>query len=394
MKNSVLILWLEGVSPEELSAIPALEKLSKGGVDIQLTPLPIMEKSNCYYQTLTGMGSGKFGRFDSVRAERYSVLEDASIPEGSRGRLLPDILRSRKLAVSFLEARDLSVFDALPQQAGDCTMIRFAASNVDSATLETLIQRCAELSTPDGHLCVLTDVWDQPPGKYVNVNDFLADVGLLEVGEPRKRTGIVWSETLAYGIGRGQLWINLKGREAQGNVRSGSEYQEVRDALINELSTNWRDPQTGEAIVEQVLKKEEAYTGEYLFKAPDLVVVYRPGYAPSPGAVALDFDGVSVGDAESTAHTCAPRARLIATGPSLAKGIMEKASLVDVMPSVLYLLGQPIPMDVDGDVITWMFTPAYRQQTPVTRLNSDEALLSDEEEDMIVDRLRDLGYLG
>ncbi len=394
MKNSVFILWLEGVNPALLSEIPFLSKLAKEGVDIHLTPSPLVEKSVCYYQTLTGMGSGKFGRFDGVRPEKYSVLEDASIPEGALGRLLPDVLRSRKLSATFLEAKELNELEPLSNQAYDCLIVRFAASNLHSESIDALVQRCSTLVPSEGHLFVLTDVWCQAPAKFVNINDFLVDIGLLEVKEPRQRIDIVWPETLAYGLGTGQLWINLQGREVQGNVHSGNEYQQVRDVLIKELSNNWRDPQNGNPIVEQVLKKEEAYSGAYLFNAPDLVVVYRPGYAPSPKAVALEFDGVSVSGSESNTPASAPSARLIGFGPHLAHGLTEKAALVDVMPSIMYLLKQPIIMDVDGNVISSMFTPAYLQQTPIHRIDSDDDLLSDEEEGMIVDRLRDLGYLG
>ncbi len=394
MKNSVFILWLEGVNPALLSEIPFLSKLAKEGVDIHLTPSPLVEQSVCYYQTLTGMGSGKFGRFDAVRPEKYSVLEDASIPEGSLGRLLPDILRSRKLSATFLEAKELNELEPLSNQAYDCLIVRFAASNLNSESIDALVQRCSTLVPSGGHLFALTDAWCQAPAKFVNINDFLVDLGLLEVKEPRQHSTIVWPETLAYGLGTGQLWINLQGREVQGNVHSGNEYQQVRDVLINELTNNWRDPQNGSPIVEQVLKKEEAYSGAYLFNAPDLVVVYRPDYAPSPKAIVLDFDGVSVSNSESIAPALAPSARLIGFGPHLAHGLAEKAALVDVMPSVMYLLDQPITMDVDGNVISSMFTPAYLQQTPIHRIDSEVDLLSDEEEGMIVDRLRDLGYLG
>jgi hypothetical protein len=396
MKNSVFILWLEGVNPARLSEVPSLSTLAKEGVDIQLAPSPLAEKKVCYYQTLTGMGSGKFGRFDAVRPEKYSVLEDASMPEGAIGRLLPDVLRSRKLSTTFLEAKELTELEPLSNQAYDCLIVRFAAGNLDAVSIDALVQRCSTLVPSEGHLLVLTDVWCQESATFVNINDFLVDIGLLEVKEPRQQSTIVWPETLAFGLGTGQLWINLQGREVQGNVRSGNEYQQVRDVLINELTNNWRDPQTGSSIVEQVLKKEEAYSGAYLFNAPDLVVVYRPGYAPSPKAVALDFDGVSVSNSESESITpaIAPMARLIGSGPHLAHGLTEKAALVDVMPSVMYLLEQPIIMDVDGNVISSMFTPAYLQQTPIHRIDSDDDLLSDEEEGMIVDRLRDLGYLG
>ena len=398
MKNSVFLLWLEGLNPESLSAVPSVAKLAAGGVDLQLAPLPLVEKSVSYYQTLTGTGSAKFGRFDAVHPEKYQAHEDAGVPDGAFGHLLPDLLRSQKLSVTFLETKDRTALDSLAGQMYDCAIVRLLDMGNASATgVDSIVQRCSGLTAPETHIFILTDVWNPAPGKYVNINDFLADSGLLEVGASRKREGIVWSETLAYGLGTGQVWINLRGREPQGIVGSGREYQEVCDALVNELRTNWRDPETNELVVEQVLRKEEAYTGEYLFKAPDLIVVYRPGYAASPKAAALDFDGRSISEIEASSPSAtvnAPYARLIAGGPCLNNGISEAATLVDVVPAIMYLLDRSIPTHVDGDVIASIFTPSYREQTPVKRFDSDDDLLSDEEEGMIVDRLRDLGYLG
>ena len=395
MKNSTFLLWLEGVDPNLLTTIPSLAKLAAGGVDLRLTPLPLVEKGVCYYQTLTGMGSAKFGRFDTVHPERYQACSDTGIPEGALGHLLPDVLRAHKLVVTFLEAKDRQSLDALANQTLDCAMIRFLnAGNASVDEIDALVQRCTELATPGAHLVVLTDVWKPVPQKLVNVNDFLADTGLLEVGSTRNRADINWTETLAYGLGTGQVWINLQGRELQGIVGSGREFQKVSEALVNELSTNWLDPQTQEPVVERVLRKEEAYSGDYLFKAPDLVVVFRPGYSASPKAIELDFDGMSVSENGSTLSKVAPYARLLASGPNLVSGLVETGSLIDVVPTVMYLLGQPIPMHLDGSVISSIFTQAYRQQTPVQHMENEDDLLSDEEEGMIVDRLRDLGYLG
>ena len=396
MGNSVFILWFGGLNPAVFSAVPSLTRLAGSGVDLQLAPLPLVEERTCYYQTLTGAGSGKFGRFDTVYPERYSACADLSIPEGASGRLLQDILRSRKLAVTYLE--DAYAPDALATLAGrtfDCMITRFLhLGNAGPDMIEAIVQRCVELAAPAAHLFVLTDVWGQQPGKLVNINDFLADVGLLEVGAARRRADIAWPETLAYGLGTGQVWVNLRGREQQGVVSPGREYQEVCDALISELSTNWLDPQTGEPVVEKVMKKEDAYAGEYLFKAPDLIVVYRPGYAVSPQAAALDFDGVSVRKVETAVRPASAYARLIASGPCLVNGLTETASLVDTLPSVMYLLGQPIPMHVDGRVISSIFTQSFRQRTPEQRVEDEDESLSDEEEGLIVGRLRDLGYLG
>ncbi len=397
MKNSVCLLWLEEVRSERLAAVPFLAEQAKNGVDLQLAPLPLSEKSVSYYQALTGMGSGKFGRFDAVYPSGYKAQEDTSVPDGAYGRLLPDILRTKKLAVSFFETKNRAILKALADQPFDCVIVRLLdMGNTSNNELDALLRQCAEQLPAGAHLLVLTDAWSQPPQKLVNINDFLADVGLLEVGEDRDQAHIVWPETLAYGLGTGQVWVNLRGRDSQGIVGSGSEYQDVCDALINELRTNWRDPETNELVVEQVLRREEAYSGDYLFKAPDLIVVYRPGYAASPKAASLDFDGQSVRASGQTLDTppSAPFARLIGSGPCLASGHVETGKLVDLVPSLMYLLDRPVPTYVDGNVISTMFTQSYREQTPIRQLDSDDDLLSDEEEGMIVDRLRDLGYLG
>ncbi|HZU70022.1 MAG TPA: hypothetical protein VFA09_22315 [Ktedonobacteraceae bacterium] len=397
MKNSVCLLWLEGVRPERLSAIPFLTEQIKNGVDLQLAPLPLGEKSVCYYQTLTGTGSGKLGRFDAVYPAGYKAQEDTGVPDGAYGRLLPDLLRSKKLEVTFFETKNREILHTLADQSFDCAIVRLLdMGGAGDDELDAMLRRCAGQLAPQTHLLVLADAWDRPAPKLVNINDFLADVGLLEAGADRDQAHIVWSETLAYGLGTGQVWINLRGREPQGIVGSGREYQDVCDALINELRTNWRDPETNELVVEQVLRREEAYSGDYLFKAPDLVVVYRPGYAASPKAVALDFDGQSVraGGQTLDASSTAPFARLTGSGPCLARGFVANGKLVDLVPSLLYLLDCPVPTYVDGNVISSMFTPSYREQTPIRQLDSDDDLLSDEEEGMIVDRLRDLGYLG
>ncbi len=392
MKHSVCILWFENINPEILSVVPSLKSALARGVDLHLTPLPLVEKRVCYYQTLTGMGSGKFGRFDTVRPEAYRASLEDDIPDGVLGRLLPDILRSHGLTAALVEARNLDELGVIARQARDCTIVRFPGVN-DAGAIESIVQRSNELTALDTHLLVLTDVWCESATKFVNVNTFLADIELLEVDVPRSREHIVWPETLAYGMGTGQIWINLRGREPQGCVAPGREYQQVREALQQELSA-WKDPETGEAIVTQVSKKEDIYTGEYLFKASDLIVEYCPGYASSPQAVALGFDAVAVSKAGTAGKAHAPYARLIASGPNLISGHAESARLVDVMPCVMYLLGQAAPKQIDGKVITSLFTPSHRQEHPQEYSEDDEALLSSEEERHIEGRLRALGYLG
>ncbi|HEX6540362.1 MAG TPA: hypothetical protein VF040_01300, partial [Ktedonobacterales bacterium] len=134
----------------------------------------------------------------------------------------------------------------------------------------------------------------------------------------------------------------------------------------------------------------------HLFRAPDLIVVYRPGYAASPRAAALDLDEASVqpGSLDSPIPTEEPGACLIGCGPALATGAESSGRLIDIVPNVLYLLGAPIPQHLDGHVMTEMFSSAYRERTPVVWAENDATALSGEEEDVIKGRLQALGYLG
>ena len=395
MKQAVAILWLEDIDPAKLEAVPSLSALLTSGADLRLAPLPLTEKGQCYYQTLTGVGPAKFGRFDAVRPETYQSFPNMSTPDGTLGLLLPDLLRSKKLVGDWREITSVNDLSTLTTPHFDFALIRLLkAGSFTPKALDAIVSRFLELAAAATHIFVLTDVWSSAPHTLVNINDFFADTGLLEVNRLRRQAHIVWSETLAYGLGSGQIWINLRGREAQGVVGTGREYQEVCEALVHELRHNWLDPRTNEPVVEQVYKKEEIYSGEYLFKAPDLVTVYRPGYAPSARAVALDLDGTSVSPAESPFQAQTPYARLIAYGPALAQTVSKQAALIDVVPTLIYLLGLPIPQRIDGEVITGIFTQAHLAQHPVTRIDDTENMLSDDEEGLIVDRLRDLGYLG
>lgn len=394
MSNSAFILWLAHVDPEVLSRVPSLQHMAADGVDIHLTPQALTEERACYYQTLTGTGAGKVGYFDAVKPVAYQAHPEDDILDGVLGRLLPDILRARGLSAILVEAKSNDELDAVARQARNCTIVRVSAENGVDA-IDSLVKRCTKHPASSAHLLVLTDVWCEPVRRYVNINNFLADIGLLEVNTSHSRENIAWPETLAYFLGSGQIWVNLRGREPQGSVSPGREYQQVCEALQQMLSA-WRDPDTGEAIVMQVLKKEDAYTGAYLFKAPDLIVEFHPGYAPSPQAAMLDFDTATVYAAGSSkaSKARAPYARLIASGPKLASGHRENARLVDVVPNVMYLLCQPAPGHIDGRVIATLFTPSHRQQHPQERVADDASLLTSEEEGQIEDRLRALGYLG
>src|SRR3954471_8447251 len=81
-----------------------------------------------------------------------------------------------------------------------------------------------------------------------------------------------WSRSQAYRIplyppAEG-IVVNLRGRQEQGAVEPGEEYERVRDQILEELGS-LRDPATGAPVVQWAKRREQLYTGAHLEQAPD-----------------------------------------------------------------------------------------------------------------------------
>ena len=94
---------------------------------------------------------------------------------------------------------------------------------------------------------------------------------------------------------------------------------------------------------------------------------------------------------------------LIASGAGVRSGAKpEGATLLDVAPTILHLLGVPVPVEMDGRPLDELFDPAVVPASgsapggaldPV-RLGGDAPPAYSEEEDAAIQqRLADLGYL-
>ena len=213
-----------------------------------------------------------------------------------------------------------------------------------------------------------------------------------------------WSRTSAYSFGYyGQIYINLKGREPQGIVDPGEPYEQLR----REIATRMRaivDPRDGRPVVDRVFFKEELYEGPQLAKAPDLLAIMRGfSYMTRKGYEFAEERGTLFREpytAETGSHRL--EGTLIAAGPDLRSGchLAEKA-IYDLTPTLLHLMGCPLPSYLDGTLIEEMLAPAFLADHPVQRVESELppprqpfAGWDAENEREIVDRLKKLGYLG
>ena len=189
--------------------------------------------------------------------------------------------------------------------------------------------------------------------------------------------------------------INLQGRQPQGVVPPG-DYEALRDRIIRDIQ-QVKDPRSGERIVLRVYKREELYDGPFIERAPDIIVwctdLYREGpFAQGPIVSEVPFDElVQV----SGAHD--DQGIFLAKGPHLAKGkTVYDANLIDMTPTILHAMELPVPSDMDGHVLQEIFSDGDRAVESVDldlSKKTSDSFLSEDEEQLIKDKLKGWGYL-
>jgi arylsulfatase A-like enzyme len=91
---------------------------------------------------------------------------------------------------------------------------------------------------------------------------------------------------------------------------------------------------------------------------------------------------------------------LFIEGPGIRKGVhLSSAEMVDIAPTLLHILGIPIPGDMDGKVLKEAFDETYLRENPIqfdesaTSRNETDYEFSKEEAEILKKQLRGLGYL-
>jgi predicted AlkP superfamily phosphohydrolase/phosphomutase len=213
---------------------------------------------------------------------------------------------------------------------------------------------------------------------------------------------IDWSRTRAYARGSfGQIFINLKGREPEGIVEPGRDYQQLVELILGRLRS-LQHPETGEPLITDLHRREEVLAGPYLERAADILFTIQDQRYQS--SIKLGIEGRELlGPSEyedSGSHR--PEGILVLSGPGIRAGEpLEEASVADVCPTLLALASLPVPAGLDGRVLAEALAPDLLDRiqvetTPVEGESSgvDSPELGPEELAQLEDRLRSLGYLG
>jgi predicted AlkP superfamily phosphohydrolase/phosphomutase len=309
--------------------------------------------------------------------------------------------------------------------------------------IDTFVGKFAEIAGEDTNLIMISDHGFGQVKKQFGANNWLEDLGLLHFdhkkmrmlhlkrraifamrtidvlklrrklfGRLRKRAAriraydflenIRWDETKAYTVSNTEqgIYLNVYGREPRGIVKSGREFEETRDLIMDRLK-ELRDPQTNERLVTWMMKGEDLYTGAYAKDAPDIIFVLKDGeYVATGNPMSRVFEEV---DWKTGSGGHRMEGVFLACGKGIRSGMEAKGcSIIDIAPTILNMMGVPIPGDMDGKVLHEIFTEGFQKANPplyteppedAAADSAEHQVYSEEEAAEIEEKLRGLGYM-
>jgi predicted AlkP superfamily phosphohydrolase/phosphomutase len=205
---------------------------------------------------------------------------------------------------------------------------------------------------------------------------------------------IDWAHTRAYARGQiGQIFLNVRGREPHGIVNPGADYERTRDDIVHALA-QLRDPDTGARIVDRCHLREDLYGGPHTASAPDIVIDWKDMEYWSYDVITGGRKIVSPNlETRSGGHRM--NGIFVAAGPGVRQGAAVEANVVDVAPTVLRLLGLPSQLNMDGRALDEVLLDTSPRQPAEAAgaVPQGDGAYTDEEEEAVRERLRQLGYL-
>ena len=149
--------------------------------------------------------------------------------------------------------------------------------------------------------------------------------------------GVDWSTTRVFSLPTDRntyLRVNLRGREPQGCVAPGSEY----DALLTYVETEFRalvNGQTGRPAVEDVFRPQELYPGPRARDLPDLVVLWSSD-GPIDVLQSRTIGRIESRVTEQRSGNHRPEGFLLARGPAFKSGPADlRGDILQLAPTLL-----------------------------------------------------------
>ncbi|MFW6131453.1 MAG: alkaline phosphatase family protein [Candidatus Aminicenantaceae bacterium] len=127
----------------------------------------------------------------------------------------------------------------------------------------------------EGYLYMLSDHGFTGIEQEVYLNAWLVKNGYLETSDPSpKSLEDITPSTRAFALDPNRIYINLKGKFPNGHVDK-SEKKALKEEISNKLK---KLTFKGKKVVREIFDTEKIYSGPYVSKGPDLIVLSEYGF--------------------------------------------------------------------------------------------------------------------
>jgi predicted AlkP superfamily phosphohydrolase/phosphomutase len=232
-------------------------------------------------------------------------------------------------------------------------------------------------------VCLVSDHGFSSLERNPYIKHHLAKAGLLafDLDTATGKMKVDWSKTKCFPLepGHAHIFVNLKGRDPQGIV-DPENYETVQEEIIDVLMS-LRDPVTGKHVVATALRKQEAGTlgvfeNQGYERIGDVIFALKPQYMANPFVYPVavkyrdgterfipnpeDFEPAELHRNFTGVHLSLPSQKEMHAAVVLAgRGIPNSKrknpiNIIDLAPTLAYLLETPIPRDAEGNVLKEM----------------------------------------
>ncbi len=223
-------------------------------------------------------------------------------------------------------------------------------------SLDRMIGSIIECANEETLIILVSDHGAKATTHEFQVADILIEKGLTVLKESDDVKGmpmqlgthtifgeIDWTQTKAYPQRVCYIYVNVKGRDPNGIVEPGQEYEQVVEQIITALY-NFTDPKTGKKPIALALKREDArILGLYGDRIGDIVYALNPEFGHEHGNF-LPTVEYGVGSMKGLFVMC---------GPGVKKHqILERTVwLIDIIPTICHLADLPVPQNAEGAIL-------------------------------------------
>ena len=176
--------------------------------------------------------------------------------------------------------------------------------------------------------------------KEVYLNHWLQQEGYLSFSSATPKHEDMTPQTRAFNMDPARIYIHRKGLYARGGVEE-PEAERLIEEIAGKLRALVID---GRPVIDKIWRKSELYSGPYLPKAPDLVLLPHRGFDLKGTISQTKLAGRSV----LTGMHTQDDAVLFVNRPLARSG---KPHIVDLAPTLLAHLGLDVPKDMDGALL-------------------------------------------